>query len=108
MVTEKMNTDNSDSVEVSISHKVTRSQWLSAVTYCDNGAVAHTTPIYFMVDGKPTFDKKRAPAIIQKQVLAIQKLKDEENTKAKIDRGLIGRYENAIQFYSKLLSRVQE
>jgi hypothetical protein len=108
MVTEKMNTDNSDSVEVSISHMVTRSQWLSAVTYCDNGAVAHTTPIYFMVDGKPTFDKKRAPAIIQKQVLAIQKLKDEENTKAKIDRGLIGRYENAIQFYSKLLSRVQE
>jgi hypothetical protein len=108
MVTEKMNTTNSDSVEISISHTVTKSQWLSAVTYCDNGAVAHTTPVYFVVDGKPTFDKNKAPGIIQKQVEAIQKLKDEENAKANVDRGLIGRYENAIQFYKKLLSEVQE
>ena len=108
MVTEKMNTDNSDSVAISTSYTVTKSQWLSAVTYCNNGAVAHTTPIYFMVDGKPTFDRKKAPAIIQKQVEAIRKLKDEENAKTNIDRGLIGRYENAIQFYKKLLSQVQE
>lgn len=108
LVTEKLNTDNSDSVSITFSHSVTKSQWLSAVTFCDNGAVAHTTPIYFMVDGKPTFDKKKAPAIIQKQMEAIQKLKDEENAKANKDRGLVGRYDNAIQFYKKLLSQVQE
>jgi hypothetical protein len=85
---------------------LTKSQWLSAVVYCDNGAVAHTTPVYFMVDGKPTFDKNKAPAIIQKQVDAIQKLKDEENAKQNADKGLIGRYVNAIQFYTRLLNEV--
>ncbi|HUQ66286.1 MAG TPA: CehA/McbA family metallohydrolase [Flavitalea sp.] len=106
LVSEKMNTDNADSVSMTVPHTLLKSQWLSAVVYCDNGAVAHTTPVYFMVDGKPTFDKNKAPAIIQKQVEAIQKLKDEENAKPNIDKGLIGRYVNAIDFYRKLLSEV--
>jgi hypothetical protein len=106
LVAEKMNTDKSDSVAMPVSHRLTKSQWLSAVVYCDNGAVAHTTPVYFMVDGKPTFDKNKAPAIIQKQVDAIQKLKDEENAKQNADKGLIGRYVNAIQFYTRLLNEV--
>lgn len=106
LVIEKLNTQNLDSIDLNLNHILRKSQWLSAVVYCGNGAVAHTTPVYYVVDGKPTYDKEKAPPVIQKQIKAILALKDEENSKQVIDRGLIGRYENAIDFYKKLLSQI--
>ena len=70
------------------------------------GAVAHTTPIYFIVDGRPTWDKKKAPAIIQKQLEAIRLIEEEEKSKPKTDKGILDRLENAKSFYMNFLLQV--
>ena len=77
IVSETLNSQNLDSLYIKINHPLNKSQWLAAVVYCENGAVAHTTPVYFIVDGKPTWDHKKAPAIVEKQLEAIQLIEDE-------------------------------
>lgn len=106
LVTEKLNTGKLDSLSIYLSHALDKSQWLTAVVYCDNGAVAHTTPIYFIVDRQPTWDKKKAPAIIQKQLDAIRKIEEEEKLKPKTDGGILDRLENAKSFYRNFLLQV--
>jgi len=106
LVAEKLNTGKLDSLSINLSHALDKSQWLAAVVYCDNGAVAHTTPIYFIVDAQPTWDKKKAPAIIQKQLEAIRLIEDEEKLKPKIDKGILERLEKAKIFYRSFLLQV--
>lgn len=107
LVAEKLNTGKLDSLSIDLSHTLDKSQWLAAVVYCDNGAVAHTTPIYFIVDGRPTWDKKKAPAIIQKQLEAIRLIEEEEKSKPKTDKGILDRLENAKSFYRNFLSQIK-
>jgi len=106
LVAEKLNPGKLDSLSIDLSHTLDKSQWLAAVVYCDNGAVAHTTPIYFIVDGRPTWDKKKAPAIIQKQLEAIRLIEEEEKSKPKTDKGILDRLENAKSFYMNFLLQV--
>ena len=70
--------------------------------------MAHTTPIYFIVDGQPTWDKKKAPVVIQKQLDAIRLIEDEEKSKPKIDKGILDRLENARSFYRNFLAQITE
>lgn len=47
LVAQKLNPRKLDSISLIFSHIVKKSQWMSAVVYCGNGAVAHTTPGIF-------------------------------------------------------------
>ena len=100
---EDLNTQKSDSILIELGHKIDKSQWLSAVVYCDNGAVAHTTPVYFVVDGKPTWNLEKAPGIIEKQLGLIQIIEEETKTKEEIDNGILDRLEKAKAFYNYIL-----
>lgn len=106
LVIEKSNTEQSDSVEINLSHILKRSQWIAAVTYSDNGAVAHTTPVYVIVDGRPTFDVKKGPAIIKKQLELMQKVEDKEKANTPVDAGILKRIAKGREFYKSLLKEM--
>ena len=106
LVVEKINTDKLDSLVIKLAHRLYKSQWLAAIADCDNGAVAHTTPVYFIVDGKPTYDINKAPNIIKKQMESIEEIKNEENSNKVVDQGILDRLEKASEFYRKLLLEI--
>lgn len=106
LIGEMDNINNSDSIELKITHPLKRSQWIAAVVNCSNGAVAHTTPIYVVVDGKPTYDLEKAPAIIEKQIKSIENLLKEDEAISPVDEGLVQRYKTAILFYKMLLTQI--
>jgi len=106
LVTEKMNLEKSDVVSISLDHTLQKSQWIAAVVYCENGAVAHTTPVYVIVDGKPTWDVKKAPEIINTQLTDIKKIEQEEKGKLNPDQGILDRLQNARNFYNTLLTEI--
>jgi hypothetical protein len=60
-----------------LDHLVKTSQWLMASTVCDNDALAHTTPVYVMVNNQPTWNPQQGPGIIEKQLAAIAKIEAE-------------------------------
>jgi hypothetical protein len=103
IVFEKTNTVRSDSIEIALDHVLKKSQWIAAVVYCDNGAVAHTTPVYMIVDGHPTWDVNKGPGIIQKQMESIRKTEEEETANKTIDEGISKRMNAAREFYRNLL-----
>jgi hypothetical protein len=106
LLSEKKNIDQKDSLELQLSHKLTKSQWISAIVHCDNGAVAHTSPVYIIVDGRPTWDVIKAPDIIRKQMASLNVIEDEEKNKKPIDQGILTRLESARKFYLELLIEV--
>jgi hypothetical protein len=106
LVVEKLNMGKSDSVEINLNYILKKSQWIAAVVYSDNGAVAHTTPVYVTVDGHPTWDAKKGPAIIQKQLELIKATEDEEKAKTPVDAGILERLEKGRQFYQNLLKEM--
>ena len=107
LVAETVNLEKMDSVTIQLKHEVTKSQWVAAVVYCDNGAVAHTTPIYFIVDDQPTYNKEKAPGIIQKQLESIEEIRKQELVKAIVDKGVLERLDKANSFYQKLLAQIK-
>ena len=106
LVAEKFNLGKSDSLQISLSHILEKSQWLAAVVYCDNGAVAHTTPVYYILDGKPTWDARKAPAIIEKQMDAIGLIEAETQAKEDIDQGILDRLDMAKDVYRSILQQI--
>ncbi len=106
LLAEKKNVDQYDSLELTFSHVLTRSQWISAIVHCDNGAVAHTTPIYFIVDGKPTWDAIKAPEIIRKQMALLNVIESEEKNRKHVDEGILNRLETAKKFYLEFLNEI--
>ncbi|MGH7138638.1 MAG: CehA/McbA family metallohydrolase, partial [Pirellulales bacterium] len=44
------------------------SRWIAARTTCVNGAVAHTTPVYLIVDGAGFFDRTQLPQLVDKRL----------------------------------------
>ncbi len=106
LIAEKDNVANQNTIELNLNHKLKRSQWITAVVNCENGAVAHTTPVYVVIDAKPTYDLNKAPAIIQKQMSSINDLIREESSKAVLDHGIIERLRTANSFYEILLNQI--
>lgn len=106
VIAEVKNPFHSDSISISFSHTLTKSQWIAAAVCCDNGAVAHTTPVYCIVDCQPTWDKEKAPGIIQKQLTAIDATEKEEKEKEKVDTGILTRLSDARIFYRKFLKEI--
>ena len=106
LIAEALNTQNKDSIILKLNYKLKRSQWIAAVVNCDNGAVAHTSPIYVVVDGKPTYDPIKAPVVIAKQISSINDLLREEKLKTPLDNGIIQRLETANSYYQILLKQI--
>jgi hypothetical protein len=86
-----------------IEHLVEASQWLVASVVCDNTAVAHTTPVYVVVNAQPTWNPRRGPGIIDKQLTAIAKI-ESEFSKGDDARsaGIRERLRQARSFYTNL------
>ncbi len=106
LVEENMNLERLDSVQIALNHRLEKSQWLAAVVYCENGAVAHTTPVYYILDGKPTWDERKAAAIIEKQLLSISAIEKETKDSEAIDQGILDRLDMARDFYKGILQQI--
>ncbi|MEO6949970.1 MAG: CehA/McbA family metallohydrolase, partial [Ginsengibacter sp.] len=111
LVIEADNPQKLDSVSIDFTHTITESQWIAAVVYCNNGAVAHTTPVYLVMNGQPTYSKKKAPKIIEKQIAFIEKMRKSESIwllKKEPDKGILERLDKANLFYVKLLEDIKK
>ncbi len=102
LLTERLNPEKDDAITIGLEHHLDRSQWLAAVVYCDNGAVAHTTPVYYIVDGKPTWNAQKAPEIIKKQLQLINIIEEEVKEGKTKDPGIIKRLKLAKRFYDHM------
>jgi hypothetical protein len=45
-----------------------QSRWIAAKVTTDNGGVAHTSPVYVLVDGAKFWDRDRLPALVKKRL----------------------------------------
>lgn len=108
LVFETENIRQLDSLQVSLPHKILKSQWLTAAVYCSNGALAHTSPLYFIVDGKPAYDVEKGPFIIEKLLKLIEKARQVENLKQVIDQEVIENINKAKTYYIRLKSEMRE
>jgi len=104
---EIINPGNMSSLTIELERKIDQSQWLVLSTVCDNNAVAHTTPVYVKVDGRPTWCPDRGPAVIHRQLDAIDRIAREftpvHNAR---DRGIQERLARAKDYYQELLSQM--
>ena len=108
LVIEASNPKSLDTLQIMMNHPILKSQWMAAVVYCTNGAVAHTTPFYIVVDGLPTWNPDKAPEIILKQLAAIQKIEAELRSDPPVDKGIIQRMNSARSFYHKLNQNISK
>jgi hypothetical protein len=94
-------------LSVEIDHVIDASQWLMASAACDNGALAHSTPVYVVVNAQPTWHRQLGPRIVQKQLAAIAKIeaefsKGDDARKA----GIRERLQKARTFYADLHAKM--
>ena len=94
---------------VELDHPITASQWLMASVVCDNNALAHTTPVYVLVAGRPPWNPKEGPRIIDQRLAAMAKI-EAEVAKATDDRaqGIRERLAKARSFYADLRRRMTQ
>jgi len=88
---------------------IERSRWIATAVVCDNGAVAHSTPVYVKVNNRPTWCPKRGPLVVQKQLVEIGKIECElagrtDDTSVQIRQ----RLEQARKYYAGLSARMAE
>jgi len=105
---ERINTKHFDSLDIEMPHKLLKSQWLAAVVYCTNGSLAHTSPLYFPVNGKPVYDAVKGPIVIKNLLAILNKARDAENAKQIIDHGMLERIDSAKSYYQHLMQEMQE
>ena len=73
-----------------------------------NKAVAHTTPVYVIVDGRPHWCPKRGPAVIQKQINAIKGIKEEFLKKPHpLRQQVVERMDKAVKYYNELKKKME-
>ena len=76
-----------------------RSRWITASAACTNGAIAHTSPVYVVVNGTPTWCPDRGPAVIDRQLAAIRRIEREFTGRSP---AIVARLSRAREYYSKL------
>ena len=103
LLLEKINSEKRDSLELKMTLTLSKSQWIAAIVNCENGAVAHTTPVYIIVDGHPTWEAKTAQKIIYRHMGAVKMMEDMERSSLFADRGILERLKIASDFYQNLL-----
>jgi hypothetical protein len=88
------------------------SQWIAARVSAKNGALAHTSPVYVLVDGKPFVDRASLPEIVRKRLnvldFIVGRLGEErfvrEYAAGEVD-ALRSRVQEARAGYKKLIER---
>ncbi|MCP4193756.1 MAG: CehA/McbA family metallohydrolase [Planctomycetaceae bacterium] len=89
--------------------EIKRSQWMAINVRCDNGAVAHTSPIYIVIDGEPTWSPTRGKPIIKKQLEAIASIETEFSGGNDLrSRAILERLARAKGYYAKLLGAIEK
>ncbi|MFP6622354.1 MAG: CehA/McbA family metallohydrolase [Myxococcota bacterium] len=63
-------------IAVTTTLNIERSQWIVVSTECYNGAVAHSSPIYFVVGDEPFIHPDKAPAIIDRHLDSLDELRN--------------------------------
>lgn len=87
---------------------VRQSRWLAVSTSCSNGALAHTSPVYLVVGGRPTWCPERAPKVIEKQLAAIRRIEREFAGKEDArSRGIVERLARAVKYYEDLRAEIE-
>lgn len=94
------------SITINESFKILESQWIAVSTSCHNDAVAHTSPVYVLVDNKPTWSTSKGPEIIDSQLETLQNLTQEIKESEHPDHGILDRISSAIVFYKTLRSEI--
>ncbi len=88
---------------------VDESRWFAVAVVCDNGAEAHTSPVYVVVDGRPTFSRELGPAVIQDQLTVIDAIQAEHTPiQDDYDQGIHDRLNFARGYYADLQAQMQE
>ncbi len=87
---------------------IEKSQWLVASAVCTNGAVAHTSPIYVMVDRQPFWNATLGAAIIDEKLNWIRAVEEElaEDTDPR-SKGMIERMRKAMTYYTDLKAKME-
>jgi len=101
LVREVLNPEKMETIQLNLDLEITKSQWMIAVVYCNNEAVAHTSPIYYVVDGQPTWSTDKAAEIISRHFQIMDDV--EKDTK---DSGILARLNNARTFYRAMLKQM--
>ena len=72
--------------------------------------MAHCTPVYVSVNGKPTWNKEKAPDLIQSQldIIEDQNTKEEQAVSGEKINSILERLEDAKLFYVSLLNEIQK
>lgn len=101
MVKEVLNPGKSNEISFQLSHEINKSQWLTAAVYCKNGAVAHTSPIYYSINDQPTWSTEKAGEIIHRHLQIIDDVESETN-----DTGIVTRLNKARLFYRTMMQEM--
>jgi hypothetical protein len=109
VVNEVKRSQGETTLELEMDHRVETSQWLMASVVCDNHAVAHTTPIYVVVNAQPTWNPRQGPRIIEKQLTAMAKIESEFARGDDLRSvGIRERLRKAKVFYAKLREKMSQ
>jgi hypothetical protein len=63
--------------------------------------------MYVVVDGEPTWDVKKGPEVIRKQMETMEKAEAEEKTKPAVDENILKQINKAREFYNHLLKEME-
>jgi hypothetical protein len=100
-------TGGDQELSLDFEYRVESSHWIMASATCDNGAVANTTPVYVVVNGRPTWSRSRVPKIIERQLNEISKIESEfAEGKDSRSAGIRDRLQKAKAFYASLTDRI--
>ena len=82
------------------------SQWIAARVTANNGALAHTSPVYVSAGGVPVRDEAHLPALVEKRLRALDFIGGRlQQGYAKVEaQALTERIEEARAKYRKLLN----
>jgi hypothetical protein len=70
--------------------------------------VAHCTPVYIIVNGRPPWCPRRGPAVIDKQLAAISQVEGEFNGDDARSQGIRQRLQKAKKYYVDLREQMRE
>ena len=94
-------------LEVEVKVPVERSRWLALSAQCANGAMAHTTPVYVVLDGQPTWCVVNGPRVIQRKLEELAAIEKELASKPEEqDVGIIERVGKGKRYYNELRDRI--
>ncbi len=87
---------------------IRHSQWLVASAECENGAVAHSSPVYVIVDNRPHWSPGRSEELIGKQLATMALIRREfSGGRDWRSRGIRKRLAKARAFYVRLQEAIQ-